>query len=584
MASVQDNVAINVESKADVTGLRQAQASTSALSDAAQQTRQELDIFNRVMKETGNDMQAAGRAVLAFRNEQQGLTTATEQSTTAIQQQTIAIREEAEAFGEEQGTGLVAGTRRAQSAFVGVVFAADAFTRSMNSGEGAMRRALRAIDLLAFSLGPVWGVAVTLATGLFDAFTDAMLKNAKAAEKAKAALDAELATLGRQEEGGFAKLFELRGEAQLKIQAMTQQLEAINATVAQLNKTTAYGLLATRDQRIERDKALSTQHDLLKALGTEIQMYNEIEPKYQHALQQEQNVAAFRQKEWADQDARRRQRQGEPTVTPLTDLAKGAKELMDHLSLIANDPRVMSYYQMLQGEELELSIRLNNTNLTYRERLELLGQLRKVREEEAAQFQVSTKGLSVRAAQLPALTEAEQAIIAEQTKKLDFKTAITDTVAYGLSGALANGIIAGFNHPGVKNAWAAASKAFLAGFGGLMMDMGEQYLAFSGIMKTFAAWLFVPATAGWAAAGIGVALIALGAALQGVASRSAGGAGAGSYSTSFVPTNTNAGGGITLIVQTVDPFSRSVVNNTVYEINRAGMLNTPVVAPYGRPS
>ena len=57
-------------------------------------------------------------------------------------------------------------TRRLQSAFVGVVFAADAFTRSMTQGESAMLRALRAVDLLAFSFGgPGIGAAVSIGAG-----------------------------------------------------------------------------------------------------------------------------------------------------------------------------------------------------------------------------------------------------------------------------------------------------------------------------------------------------------------------------------------------------------------------------------
>jgi hypothetical protein len=40
---------------------------------------------------------------------------------------------------------------------------------------------------------------------------------------------------------------------------------------------------------------------------------------------------------------------------------------------------------------------------------------------------------------------------------------------------------------------------------------------------------------------------------------------------------------MTVIIQTVDPNSRTVTSNTLYEINRSQLLNTPVIAPPGRP-
>jgi hypothetical protein len=94
-----------------------------------------------------------------------------------------------------------------------------------------------------------------------------------------------------------------------------------------------------------------------------------------------------------------------------------------------------------------------------------------------------------------------------------------------------------------------------------------------------------PFTAGFAGAAIGTALIALGAALEGIGQRGAGGGGgyAGSGGT-FTPNAVNGAGGTTVIIQTVNPYSREVVAATTYYINRGQMLNTPIIAPPGAPS
>jgi hypothetical protein len=59
-----------------------------------------------------------------------------------------------------------------------------------------------------------------------------------------------------------------------------------------------------------------------------------------------------------------------------------------------------------------------------------------------------------------------------------------------------------------------------------------------------------------------------------VAGAGAGGSDVGAGT--FAPNQSPANGGLTLIVQTVDPTSGAVVNRTIAEIDRAQILNRPI--------
>lgn len=78
----------------------------------------------------------------------------------------------------------------------------------------------------------------------------------------------------------------------------------------------------------------------------------------------------------------------------------------------------------------------------------------------------------------------------------------------------------------------------------------------------------------------------IGAGLAGGGGGGSSGGGGGYSGGQFVPNNgqQNGVGGTTVIIQTIDPSSKAVINQMIYELNRSQMLGTPVIPPYGRPS
>jgi hypothetical protein len=100
--------------------------------------------------------------------------------------------------------------------------------------------------------------------------------------------------------------------------------------------------------------------------------------------------------------------------------------------------------------------------------------------------------------------------------------------AQTLGDAIGNAFEVAFRTGDPLKAIQAFGTAMLAGVGSIFVQLGQTYLKYGAIMKALAKLLPNPFTAGWAAAAIGVALIALGKALNAVAASAAGGsAGAG---------------------------------------------------------
>jgi hypothetical protein len=176
---------------------------------------------------------------------------------------------------------------------------------------------------------------------------------------------------------------------------------------------------------------------------------------------------------------------------------------------------------------------------------------------------------------------------ADMDKELDkFAKHVEQHLGSTLADSLAAGITAGFSGHGIKGAFKAAGDALLSGLGGVFIDLGKTYLEYGSIMEALTPLLANPFSSAAASLGIGAGLIALGAALNGVAQREASGGAGNAYTggpSSFLPAGGLGGGGMTVIIQTVDPNSRTVTSNTLYEINRSQLLNTPVIAPPGRP-
>jgi hypothetical protein len=113
--------------------------------------------------------------------------------------------------------------------------------------------------------------------------------------------------------------------------------------------------------------------------------------------------------------------------------------------------------------------------------------------------------------------------------------------AQAIGTALESGFKAAFSGKGIVGGIEAFGVSLLGALGGIFTRMGNALVAAAIPFKILAAWVADPLTSGWAMAAAGVALIALGSLLGGIAS---GGGGGGSVSAGAPPSgvsSTNAG-------------------------------------------
>lgn len=113
-------------------------------------------------------------------------------------------------------------------------------------------------------------------------------------------------------------------------------------------------------------------------------------------------------------------------------------------------------------------------------------------------------------------TTIEQGPIAEFREQMGQN--ISQSLGATLGDALSAGFTAAFNGEGIGGIISAFGKTILAGVGQIFTQLGQTYLTYGIIMKSLAALLPNPFTAGLAGIAIGTALIAMGSALGAVAS------------------------------------------------------------------
>ena len=121
---------------------------------------------------------------------------------------------------------------------------------------------------------------------------------------------------------------------------------------------------------------------------------------------------------------------------------------------------------------------------------------------------------------------AEQQSI-EDENALKKKTENAKKLSNVLSTSMAQAFADGFKGGGVAGAMEKFADMVLSGLGNLLVQLGEQYISYGGIMNALSSLLYAPHTAGPAALAIGAALIALGSALGSVGHGGSGGGGGG---------------------------------------------------------
>jgi hypothetical protein len=450
---------------------------------------------------------------------------------------------------------------KAQASGIAVLFAFESFARGAQSAEGPARAALRSVSLLALALGPEVGIPVAGALALGDALYEMWTRSEKAARDAQIQFERTLETVGRQ---GFAAtaaqtqlLFSgdpfarrLPGEAGRDFQIRSQGVQGLEREMARLKSI-------TQDNTDAWDRAQIKIRELQPVLDAQTARWRESLQLQQRLLPVVQQRAQFELQQLRERAALRESQRLRPEEVPLT------------IGNLAEQERAFG----ITGRG-GLGVRGVSS-------IDLLAQA-----ADRAQ-RVDATGLGrIRPA---AIIESQFHLLQVETVKQteDFRKFTALRLGNTLADGLAAGITAGFRGGGIKAAFRAGSGIILAGLGGMLIDEGKVYLEKAAIMQALVPHLFNPATAGWAAAGIGGALLALGATLEALGSGGGRGGGAGGYAAgggTFTPSGVAAGGGTTVIIQTVDPFSRAVVNATTYYINRGGMLNTPIIPPPRAPS
>lgn len=631
MGASSERLALDITATSNVAEVAKARSEVSALGDAARKVTeqsaagdalatQRREVFNKVLTETGGNMIAAGKAVKIFDEQQKATSTTTVAWTAAMQRQRMAMAAAEEgayrldaalerdqrrmalleieaykmdaALSRGSGGGLTGSfgslQSKANTAGIAVLFAFESFARGANAAEGPARAALRSISMLALALGPEVGIPIAGAAALGDALFEMWNRSEKAARAAQLQFEKTLETISRGtlEQAAQAQQFAFSGDpfarrgahpelsdlqflalsggqtglerraAQVAAQIAALRRQGIAEGVAVGPGEGVAGAITPEQKRLER--LLGQQAELNKLLATQKDIVAEISGATTALTRTEQERARFRLQQLREQQALRDRRRTAPEEVPLSigDLAdlERAFGITDRSRTAALGIRGVS------------SLDLDRAAREQRNRVDTSA-LGRIRPAEIIQTPFHL---------LQVETEKQIEDLAQRTQ---------NHLGSSLARALATGITAGFSGGGVTGAFHAAGRTLLAGLGGIFIDLGQTYLEYSGIMEALTPLLGNPFTAGFAGAAIGAALIGLGAALEGVGQRAR--SGAGGYAASgntFTPSAAAAGGGTTLIVQTVNPWSREVVSATTYYINRAGILNTPVIAPPGAPT
>lgn len=606
MSDPAGRIALDITATSNVAEVAKARSEVSALGDAAKKS---ADMTRVAFEQAGGDLTKMAQIY-------QRLTTTVQQTTTAVAQQTTVVRE-----AETAWDGFSGGGRRMQSTFVSMAFAGEAFTRSMSAGDGALRRVFRSLSMLGFLGGPELGIATTAISAIGDGLVDMWTRSEKAAQKAQVQFEKSLEALSRgtveaaseaqrnvYSGDPFARRGSIEGETDAQFLARSRGLVGVQGALSALGPsagaagTNAFNaaIAAGRDYAVAMGAAQRASNSFVAAHAALIEQEARLRRELTETTEVttrlmgvEQNRARAQLEQWQDRQSRRSVGGMPLDPSELRRRGRGGFGLDTISDISQGPPENLSYLGELKGKEMELEAQLHRTNITYSERLRLQHELAQTEMSVSAYGTVSTEDRAggnpfrIRAARL-IVTPAEVKAMTDAKQLVEVEKMISASMATTMEEGLAAGIRAGFHGPAIKSAFAAGSKAILAGLGGMLIDEGKIYLEKAAIMEALVPHLFNPVTSGWAAAGIGAALIGLGATLEALGSGAGGGGGsaggfAGSGST-FTPNAANAGGGTTVVIQTIDPLSRGVVQSTIYEINRSGMLNTPIVAPYGRPS
>lgn len=280
-------------------------------------------------------------------------------------------------------------------------------------------------------------------------------------------------------------------------------------------------------------------------------------------------------------------------VVATTDaLNKQSKALKDAPSLAPKDDKALKAWLKTfletQKEEIaamekkyELDVELADTNLELKQKLldrELLEVISIYGAESAQYYEMLIKKAQLdkefaarRKAQLDAQQREDDARWAETLAHLAKVEAKAQELTIGISNIIQATFASAFKGGGISGVFKALGDTVLQAIGGILVRMGETYVAASGILTPLAALLINPFTAGWATAAYGAALIALGAALGAI-----GGGGGGSVA---------SGGSYQGVSGAQPPTTTQIIFGQNSATSAAGMTPvTPVYATFIGPN
>lgn len=565
MGAGVERIALQIDTSSNVTG--------------ASRAREEIELFNKVMAETNNNMVKAAQAVAQFRQQQDAAAASSRNAATAAASTATTTNA---AQTASVGTNVAVGGAGATSTGTNAAGGAPGIARWANSVAAANQQLALTPNRARTAANAVGILANTAATGTFSvaglatavgnlAGAIATVSNA-AKTVAAATWIGIILQIGATLYGFYEKWKGKNDEIEARVKGLRGEVVALGyelgrdklgARIAEINART--------DEEIERTKKISFH------TGERIKLVDALNAK------REREIELARQQE---QDERR---QIELRVQSARDeIGALARQASDMDPFLARGKEIQAQFAQ-EKSQLDEQRRLRQINESeYQRLLQTTADKRyyniQLNAKEREDFLTSAR-IQSQIGDLNPITrlKAEMEAIEERRKKA-IDAGVDETTAAKIAENEKRQLFQGTLQAAIRS-----NESFAKVAKRMLLEPIETYLEGLAVQQgidavaSAASGNFVGAAAHAAAAAAAIAGARLVASMAGLTAggATAGGAGGGGQ---FVPNGGQSGGNQTIIIQTIDPTSRGVISSTIYEINRAGMLNQPIVAPYGRPS
>jgi hypothetical protein len=556
MGSGAERIALQLDSRADTSGVREMRTETTGLGTAVKEATEKaaagqqkltatMEQSRRAVAEAGGDMQKLGQILAHIVAEENNLAAAATKASTQLKQQ-AATGALAGPTGPQLGPALP-GLTTAQAAAA----SAAAVTGAINKIPPAARQAGNSLGLLAAAAasgsGSISGLATAagnVAQGMLVMSTNARFAASAAGIGVLIAAIGVLIGLAIEAKRALNDIPEGKlSQAAADHYANLKSVQQVNEEIARVDARRA--ALADGMRRGDTD-----------ALQANVNLGAQIEALYKRrvAITNELREKAKETDRAAEQRAKtaaEKKRLDNDYVLTLSAAAAAANIALDEnefrrrRELIENEAiseRQAAEKRRMSDDDMKAALDEINRKRLYS--IQLVE-----REAAVAKRKVTEEGLQGYA-KLSAAVKNHGTVVGAMAKASADAVRLYEIAVQGKKAAIS-----------AKVEWAAA----MAAFGSGNVAGGALHLA--------------------AAGGYAAAAVAAGAEAAGVVSGGGGGGGAGgggdAASSTFQPRDANGGSGAqTIVLQTVNPFSKEVISEAIYQINRSNTLKRPIlIAP-----